>query len=93
MVIGKEARLDCKGFTCPPNNIKKWLGGRHYDLLCFDNQSKNASKYEMTSNSTNFELMIKNVDLTDVNCEYTCACGFQQYTNRLKIDAGELICK
>ncbi|XP_052073338.1 uncharacterized protein LOC127711350 [Mytilus californianus] len=86
VIIGKEARLICNGQNCPPGNTKKWLGGKNYDLLCFDNQSKNISKYEMKSNGTDFELMIKTLSFSDLNCEYTCACGFQQYTNMLKFD-------
>lgn len=93
LVIGEEARLSCNGNNCPPHNIKKWLGGKNYDLLCFDNQSKKPFKYEMTSNGTTFDLMIKNFNLIDLNCEYTCACGFEQYTNTLKINDEDLICK
>lgn len=43
LVIGNEARLSCNGNNCPPQNTKKWLGGKNYDLLCFDNQSKKPS--------------------------------------------------
>ncbi|VDI14699.1 Hypothetical predicted protein, partial [Mytilus galloprovincialis] len=85
LVIGEEARLSCNGNNCP-QNTKTWLGGKNYDLLCFDDQSKNPSKYEMTSLGTTFELTIKDLNLTDFNCEYTCTCGFQQYTNMLKVE-------
>lgn len=91
LIIGHEARLSCNTNNCPPENTKKWLGGQDYDLLCQDNQSKNPLKYEMTSNGTNFDLMIKNFNFPDVNCEYTCACGFQQYTSMLKVNAQELV--
>lgn len=90
LVLGMEARLSCNGNNCLQNG-KTWLGGNNYDLLCFDDQSNNPSKYEMTSNGTTFDLTIKNLNLTDLNCEYTCTCGFQQYTNMLT--AEELICR
>lgn len=89
LIIGKEARLSCNANNCPPENTKKWLGGKNYDLLCQDNQSKDPFKYEMTSNGTNFDLKIKNINFTDVDCEYTCACGFKQYTR--KLNAEELL--
>lgn len=41
----------------------------------------------MTSNGTTFDLMIKNFNSTDLNC----ACGFEQYTNTLKVNVEELI--
>lgn len=89
--IGKEARLSCYDNNCPPTNTRRWLGGKHYGLLCFDGESKQPLKYEMTSNGTAFDLMIKNFTFTDVNCEYTCACGYQQYTKMLKVKEEELI--
>lgn len=91
VVIGKEAILACSGYNCPSNKTRKWLGGKKYDLLCFDYQSKNISKYEMRSNGTDFELIIKSFSFSDLNCEYTCACGFNQYTNMLRLDEEEVI--
>lgn len=88
VILGKEAILTCNGYNCPPENSKKWLGGKNYDLLCFDNESKKSSKYVMMTNGTSFDLMIKNFSLSDTNCEYTCACGFLQYTNTLKLEDG-----
>ncbi|VDI50198.1 Hypothetical predicted protein [Mytilus galloprovincialis] len=91
VIIGKEAVLVCRGYNCPSGDTKQWLGGKNYDLLCFDNQSKNISKYEMRSNGTDFELKIKSLNFSDLNCEYTCSCGFHQYTNMLKLDDNEVI--
>lgn len=70
---------------------KKWLGGKNYDLLCIDDISKNNLKYEMKSNGGDFELIIKTLNFSDLNCEYTCACGFNQYTDILKLDDDEVI--
>lgn len=48
----------------------------------------------MTSgNSVNFDIMIMNFSVSDTNCEYTCACGFLQYTNKLKLENLNFICK
>lgn len=90
-ILGKEAILTCNGNNCPPENSKKWLGGKNYDLLCFDNESKKSPKYVMMTNGTSFDLMIKNFSLSDTNCEYTCACGFLQYTNMLKLEDGNVM--
>lgn len=93
VILGKEAILTCNGYNCPPENSKKWLGGKNYDLLCFDNESKKSPKYVMMTNGTSFDLMIHNFSLSDTNCEYTCACGFLQYTNMLKLEDGNVMCK
>ncbi|CAC5375432.1 unnamed protein product [Mytilus coruscus] len=91
VILGKEAILTCNGYNCPPENSKKWLGGKNYDLLCFDNESNKSPKYVMMTNGTSFDLMIKNFSLSDTNCEYTCACGFLQYTNMLKLEDGNVM--
>lgn len=87
IVYGDKATLTCQAQACLPNSVKKWIGGQRYDLLCFNHNSTNPSKYQMNYNSSNspdFDLMIKNFSFSDANCEYTCACGFLQYTNMLK---------
>ncbi|CAC5392152.1 unnamed protein product [Mytilus coruscus] len=91
MVIGKEAVLACSGYNCSSNKTRKWLGGKNYDLLCFEYQSINILKYEMRSHGTDFELIIKSLSFSDLNCEYTCACGFYQYTKMLQLDEEEVI--
>lgn len=91
--IGKEAKLSCYDDNCPTNYTRRWLGGKHYGLLCYDGKSKNPSKYDMKSNGRTFDLVIKKLKFTDVNCEYTCSCGFNQYTKILKVNEEEIICK
>ncbi|VDI15029.1 Hypothetical predicted protein [Mytilus galloprovincialis] len=88
VIFGEEAILSCKAQACRPNTRKKWIGGKKYDLLGFDNNSTNPSKYKMmtSGNSVNFDIMIMNFSVSDTNCEYTCACGFLQYTNKLKLE-------
>lgn len=97
LVIGKEARLSCNGVSCSPNSTKRWIGGQDYEVLCFYDEllnlskSINLSKYEMSSNGKIFDLRIKDLSFSDMNCEYTCSCGFLQYTRLLKIDDEEII--
>lgn len=86
MIYGREATLTCNGYSCPSKAIKKWIGGPNYNLLCFDDYSTDSAKYEMMSNYTpKFDLMIKSFNYFDANCEYTCSCGFLQYTKMLKL--------
>ncbi|CAC5424076.1 unnamed protein product [Mytilus coruscus] len=93
IVFGKDILLHCDGIGCPSNSIKKWIGGPNYDLLSFNVTSTNPSKYEMMAknNIPSFGLKIKNFTIDDVNCKYTCACGLQQYTNMLDLDAVKYI--
>ncbi|VDI66768.1 Hypothetical predicted protein [Mytilus galloprovincialis] len=91
LVIGKEAVLACSGYNCPSYKTRKWLGGKNYSLLCFDYESRNISKYEMRSNGRDFVLIIKSLTFSDLNCEYTCACGFHQYTRILQLDEKDVI--
>lgn len=95
MIYGRDATLTCNGKSCPSKAIKKWIGGPYYNLLCFDDYSTDISKYEMMSNETrqDFDLMIKGFNFSDANCEYTCSCGFLQYTNTLILGDSNFICK
>lgn len=88
VVFGNEAKLTCYAHACPQNSAKKWFRGKYYDLLCLNGISANPAKYAMMFNDSdeNFDLMIKNFSLTDTNCIYTCSCGFQEYTDMLKLD-------
>lgn len=74
---------------------KAWYGGKRYDLLCYDEISTNVLKYEIIHNSTTFmyDLVIKNFNFLDINCEYTCACEFNQHTKRLMLDDLDFVCK
>lgn len=91
--IGDEATLNCNVHGCSPNTRKTWYGGRNYDLLCYNDNSTNPSKYEMKSYKTTFNssLTIKQFNFNDLNCVYTCACGFNRNTHMLKLDDFELV--
>lgn len=93
--MGDEAILNCYAHACSPLMRKTWYGGRSYELLCYDDISTNPKKYESISYDTPFNtsLIIKHFNLTDINCLYTCACGFDQYTHTLKLDDLDFVCK
>lgn len=84
---GNDVRLKCWGTKCTPTESKRWRGGDPYNLLCTETKSRDPEKYNLTTTSNGGEykviLMIKNISMTDLNCNYTCNCGFSQYTNEL----------
>ncbi|XP_071177722.1 uncharacterized protein [Mytilus edulis] len=86
--IGDKATLSCDAYECAQNTRKTWYGGRSNDLLCYDDISTNPTKYEMQSSKSSFNssLTIKEFNVSDVNCKYTCACGFEKFTKMLKLD-------
>ncbi|VDI44532.1 Hypothetical predicted protein, partial [Mytilus galloprovincialis] len=90
VIFGQDARLTCHSYACSQGSLKKWFGGKRYNLLCLDGTCDPAypAKYEMVSRESDyqFDLTIKNISLTDTDCSYTCACGFLKYTNMLVFD-------
>lgn len=88
IVFGEDVELSCNGNACQPKTIKKWIGGPNYKLLCFDGYSVDDSKYKIMVNDTtaDFGLMIKNFDVNDTYCSYTCTCGIHQYTHELELE-------
>lgn len=97
VIFGQDARLTCHSYACSQGSLKKWFGGKRYDLLCLDGTCNPAypAKYEMVSRESDyqFDLTIKNISLTDTDCIYTCACGFLKYTNMLVFDDFNFTCK
>ncbi|CAC5357911.1 unnamed protein product [Mytilus coruscus] len=97
--FGKDAYLLCliDGKEC---NISKqqpdprgWTGGPHYKMLCMNGVCQNSSKYEMKALNTslNFGLLIHNFSESDLDCPYTCFCGFSDFTNTLSVDPKNVI--
>ncbi|VDI57008.1 Hypothetical predicted protein [Mytilus galloprovincialis] len=84
IINGKDTLLNCNGTSCLSRGGKKWIGGRNYELLSFNNVSTNSTKYEITVDTTlNYGLKIKNMSFDDFNSIYTCVCGLQQYSRML----------
>lgn len=87
VVFGENATLKCIDLGSVCTHTRKWIGGKGYNLLALDNTSTNPFKYEINSDRKDysFNLIIQKFNDDDVNCDYTCACGFQQYTKRLEL--------
>lgn len=93
--IGDEAILSCNANDCTQTMRQTWYGGRSNDLLCYNDISTNPKKYEMKSSNSSFNssLIIKKFNISDINCKYTCACGFRKYTQMLKLHDLHIVCK
>ncbi|XP_071177713.1 uncharacterized protein [Mytilus edulis] len=84
IINGKDALLKCNGTSCLSRGGKKWIGGRDYKVLSFNNVSTNPTKYEITGDTIlNYGLKITNLSFDDFNSTYTCVCGLQQYSRML----------
>lgn len=93
-MIGEDIVLNCDGTSCSTKKDLKWIGGPDYKLLSIGDVSTSPSKYEIISTTMlNYVLQIKNLSFDDFNCTYTCACGLQQYSKKLNLDAVNYICK
>ncbi|XP_063447820.1 uncharacterized protein LOC134727374 [Mytilus trossulus] len=75
-------------FSKQRTDLRQWTGGQKYDLLCMDNECLNPSKYEMLTrnNSQDFGLLIHNLSESDLDCQYTCSCGFSDFTKNLSVE-------
>ncbi|CAG2202157.1 unnamed protein product [Mytilus edulis] len=69
-------------------DLRKWTGGQTYDLLCMDDKCLSPSKYEMLTRNTSqdFGLLIHNLSESDLDCQYTCSCGFSDFTKNLSVE-------
>ncbi|CAG2252688.1 unnamed protein product [Mytilus edulis] len=93
--FGKDVILWCSigekkenNFSKQQTDLRQWTGGQQYDLLCMDNKCLNPSKYEMLTrnNSQDFGLLIHNLSESDLDCQYTCSCGFSDFTKNLSVE-------
>ncbi|XP_052072862.1 uncharacterized protein LOC127710945 [Mytilus californianus] len=93
--FGKDIMLWCSIGEKNESNVSKqqadlrhWTGGQKYDLLCMNGQCLNPSKYEMLTRNTSqdFGLLIHNLSESDLNCQYTCSCGFSDFTKNLSVE-------
>lgn len=77
--------------TCPENYVRRWTGGPLQTLLALNYKSSNTQKYEMYSiyNSTSFELVIYDFNENDIECKYSCSCGFEQFSKNLSLHNNE----
>lgn len=95
IVFGNNVTIICivPERTCPKTYVRRWFGGPHQTLLCLNYRSNNLTKYNMFAlkNSESFGLIIYNLDESDVECNYTCSCGFDQFTKKLSFRENKLI--
>lgn len=70
---------------CP---VRQWSGGSDGRGLMYNGFSSNEEKYEEKANlsTSQFSLIIRNLNITDINVNYTCSCGFYASTHKLQLD-------
>lgn len=84
----QDVMLQCGIPNCCTNTTQ-WIGGPEGTLLTYQRHSLNNTKYkEIWGRNVNY-LVIKNFDLDDVNCVYTCYHGFDFYSRNLTIDGNQ----
>ena len=98
VVYGDNIILTCKtghvltdrGGAC---EVRRWYSGKNYFL--FNGVSRDETKYEERTDisSTEFSLVIKNYNVSDLNINYTCSCDFESYTKRLGLNDEDFIGK
>ena len=95
VVYGDNIILTCKTDKRSACSVRQWYNGHQNKLLLYNNGSVDATKYEDRTNlsSTEFSLVIKNYTESDLNINYTCACGFEFYTKCLGLDDNNFIGK
>lgn len=76
--MGKELKLKCKSLKdIPPHKSRQWRGGEDNKLLCYDGVTIDSQKYkEEIKSSTAYELTVKKVSESDLQCPYACRIGF-----------------
>lgn len=65
---------------------KRWHKGESLELLVFDGNPMDKSKYESVEDSNGFGLVIKNLTEQDFNELYICSVGVYSATKRLQVD-------
>jgi hypothetical protein len=99
VMYGDNIILTCKTGHVLTDKVKclvrQWYGGQKDQLLLYNKVSRDVTKYEDRTNlsSTEFSLVIKNYNESDLNFNYTCTCGFKSYTKRLSINDNNFIGK
>ena len=99
VVLGRSVTLRCvvPDITCNESNPCHWTGGPSYKLIGMNGISMNSSKYNIIMNNSSFsfymDLLIYNVSYSDLDCDYTCGCGFAEFNKKLSIRRNEILCK
>ena len=95
VMYGDNIILTCKTDKRSACLVRQWYKGDQSKILLYNNGSVDATKYEdkMNVSSTEFSLVIKNYTESDLNINYTCACGFEFCTKRLGLNDSNFIGK
>lgn len=97
--FGQNIRLTCDtgdnvidSKDCP---VRQWSGGPQHKGLVYNGYSSDNYKYEeyLNSQPNKFSLVIKNLTESDVDANYTCACGFNTFTKTLMLEDNLFYCK
>lgn len=78
--IGKDLKLTCKSsIEMSANRSRQWRGGVRNKLLCYDGITIDPHKYrEDMKNRSDYELTVKRISESDLQCPYACQIGFDQ---------------
>lgn len=74
-----KGREDCFG-----SRIFKWIGGPEKEVISFDVQVYDHSKYTVFHERGHYWLVIKNCTARDIDIPYACHCGFYYVESILK---------
>ncbi|XP_071123161.1 uncharacterized protein [Mytilus edulis] len=85
--FGYDIQLKCtaKGNEdCFGSRIFKWIGGPEKEVISFDVQVYDHSKYKVFHERGHYWLVIKNSTARDIDIPYICHCGFYYSESILK---------
>lgn len=85
--FGYDIKLKCtaKGSgDCLGSRIFKWIGGPEKEVISFDVQVNDHSKYKAFHERGHYWLVIKNSTARDIEIPYTCHYGFYYSESILK---------
>lgn len=76
--IGKDLKLTCtSSIEISANKSRQWRGGVRNKLLCYDGITIDPHKYrEEIKTRSAYELTVKEISESDLQCPYACRIGF-----------------
>lgn len=91
VVFGRDVKLFCNTSAVTVKSInstrrRTWFGGPDNKILSVDGVSFDPSKYSVEMYHNGFSVIIKHLSIEDINHEYSCSYGFDEYSNSLSIE-------
>ncbi|VDI05822.1 Hypothetical predicted protein [Mytilus galloprovincialis] len=71
-----DIELICSGTPCCTGTTRQWTGGPTSIILMTNGVPSDLAKYEETRETNSFSLILKPLEITDVNAKYQCALDF-----------------